>query len=253
LGIFTSEETQIVFLDTPGILKPKYELQRNMAGYIKEALETCDAVSFIMDVTKREPASIFATTDLYHYLKNTGKPAILLINKIDLLPDVKLVLPVIKEYYDLGVFKDVFPLSAIKGTSVQDYLKTISDMMPEGPFFYDPEMIGTQPERFFVSEIIREKIFNELYQELPYSTEVQIVEYKERQEGKYYISADIIIERHSQKTIMVGENGSMIKHIGQLARQDIEEHLQQEVYLELFVKVRENWRNNKNFLKSYGY
>jgi len=92
-----------------------------------------------------------------------------------------------------------------------------------------------------------------LYQELPYSTEVQIVEYKERQEGKYYISADIIIERHSQKTIMVGENGSMIKHIGQLARQDIEEHLQQEVYLELFVKVRENWRNNKNFLKSYGY
>lgn len=253
LGIHSDETTQIVFLDTPGILNPKYEMQRLMMDYVNSALEAADAIIFILDVKKYKNDLDEQSVAFLDIAKQTGKPILALLNKIDLYDDVKAVLPSIQKYSEMGYFQEIIPMSALKATHISDLIATLSKYIPENEFYFDPEELSTQNERFFVSEIIREQIFMSFAQEIPYSTEIEITQFREKQSKKWFISADVIVERKSQKIILVGAGGERIKHIGEKARAAIEEHLQQSVYLELFVKVRDNWRNNKGMLKNLGY
>ena len=253
LGIHSDDTTQIVFLDTPGILNPKYEMQRLMMDYVNSALEASDAIIFILDVKKYKNDLDEQSVAFLELAKQTGKPILALLNKIDLYDDVKAVLPSIQKYSEMGYFQEIIPMSALKATHISDLIATLSKYIPENEFYFDPEELSTQNERFFVSEIIREQIFMSFAQEIPYSTEIEITQFREKQSKKWFISADVIVERKSQKIILVGAGGERIKHIGEKARAAIEEHLQQSVYLELFVKVRDNWRNNKGMLKNLGY
>jgi len=253
LGIHSTGYEQIIFLDTPGILKPKYEMQKSMMSYVNNSINDADAILVILDLEKYKSLDQYFDQILLDYLKKTELPKILVLNKIDTLKDVKNVLPIISNISKLKIFDDIVPVSALKSENISNLLKSLIKYLPESDFFYDPEMLSTQNERFFVSELIREEVFKSYSQELPYSTEINITDFKEREKGKWYISADIIIERKSQKMIIIGKKGDKLKSIGQKARAAIEQHLEKEIYLELFVKVRENWRDNKNLLNSYGY
>jgi GTP-binding protein Era len=253
LGIYSEGDTQIVFLDTPGMLAPKYELQRQMMDYVSSAIEESDAIAVIISAEKFTTAEEYFPKKFLEMLSGIKKPKIAVINKLDLLPQAKFVLPIIAELSMLGLFDDIIPISALKNAQTDELIRSLEKHIPESPFFYDAEMLSTQSQRFFVSEIIREQIFLDFREEIPYSTEVQITEFKERSNGKWYIAADIIVERQPQKVILVGADGAQIKRIGEYARRGIEEHLQTEVFLELFVKVRNKWREDKNMLKNMGY
>lgn len=253
LGIYTEESTQIVFLDTPGMLSPKYELQRQMMDYVSSSIDEADVVAVIIAADRFISADDYFPKKFISMLRGLNKPKIAVVNKLDLLQQAKFVLPIIAEIDKLGIFDEIVPISAIKNAQTDELIKTLAKHLPQGPFFYDDEMLSTQSERFFVSEIIREQIFMDFREEIPYSTEVQISDFKERTSGKWYIAADIIVERQSQKTILVGSDGAGIKRVGEKSRTAIEEHLGMEVYLELFVKVRNKWREDKNMLKNMGY
>lgn len=253
LGIFSEDEIQIIFLDTPGIINPRYEMQKTMMGYVDKSVEESDAVLVLIDLTKFENFESYFSSELTDVLKKSKKPKILLINKIDTFKNVKEVLPLIKSISELNLFNDIIPISALKGENVKSLIPTIGKYLPFSEFYYDPELLSTQPERFFVSEIIRETVFISYAKEIPYSTEIAVVEFKERENGKWYISAEIIIERSTQKRIVIGEKGTKLKEVGEKSRKAIEEHLGVPVYLDLFVKVREKWRNNTGMLKSFGY
>ncbi len=253
LGISTRENYQSIFLDTPGFLKPKYKLQKAMIGYIERAVGDADILLIIIDASKLISEAESFEDEFYQYLKPINKPKILALNKLDLLDNRKKMLPLMDKAIKENIFNEVIPISALKKVSIQEVLKTIEKYLPESDFLYDPEYLSIQPEKFFVAELIRENIFNVFSQEIPYSTEVVITQFKEREKSKWFISAEIIVERNSQKQILIGHEGQMIKKIGELSRKRIEEHLQTDVYLDLFVKVRDKWRNNNTLLKSYGY
>ncbi|QLH53018.1 MAG: GTP-binding protein Era [Candidatus Kapaibacterium sp.] len=253
VGVRTDEDSQMIFLDTPGIIDPKYELHRVMMQYVEFAIAEADLIGFMIDVsTQKDPKDVIKD-EVEEKLQLTTKPMILILNKIDLLENTKLVLPVIEEYNKLNLFKEFVPISATKLAGLDELIKVFKQYLPEGEFLYDEEILSTQNERFFVAEQIREKLFTMYKDEIPYSTEVQIVEFKEREKGKWYISAEIIVEKETQKPIILGAGGSRIKKLGEVARKEIEMHLGVPIYLELFVKVRKNWRNNKNMLKYFGY
>ena len=251
LGIYTENDTQIIFTDTPGIIKPKYELQKRMMDYVDESIKESDLIIYLLS------ADVLVKKDIPDYmidmLREYKNKKIAVINKMDLLENKKDVLPFIAKMYTLNLFEDIVPISAINNDNVDRLIEVIASKMPQHDFVYEEDMLSTQHQRFFVSEIIRETVFEEFKEEVPYSSDVQITEFKERDSGKWFIAADIVIERTSQKKIIIGENGSGIKKIGALSRVKIEEHLGTEVYLELFVKVRENWRDNKSKLKYMGY
>lgn len=252
VGILTQDNSQIVFIDTPGILEPRYEMQRKMMEYVSESLADADVICLLVDVNDFRKHS-FLPPDFFESLKEIKKPKILALNKIDSFKNVKDILPIIKHFADLNLFDEIVPISAIKSAETETLVKLFIKYIPENEFYYDEDYLSIQNERFFVSELIREQVFKQYDQEIPYSTEVNIVEFKEREFGKWFISAEIIIERSSQKRIIIGENGEKIRDLGARARHTIEAHLEMPVFLELFVKVREKWRNDKNMLKSYGY
>jgi GTPase len=251
LGIYTLDKTQIVFLDTPGILSPKYTMQQIMMEYVAGAVSESDVLVVILDMEKYQTEGM--PESIVKILNNTDKPAIAALNKVDKMKDRKDILPYIAEISQLGIFKDVVPMSALKNMNVVELVSTIENYLPEHEFFYDEDMLSTQNERFFVSEIIRENIFMLTKEELPYSSEVSILEFKEREFGKWFIHAEIIVERTTQKRIIIGSGGALIKEIGERSRKQIEEHLGQGVFLELFVKVRPKWRDDSNRLRSFGY
>lgn len=251
-GIHTKDNTQIVFLDTPGIIKPDYEMQKSMMTYVSSSVEEADVLVVLIDSSTYNIEKGFDEL-IQLYLENFKKHKILLLNKTDKLDDKKALLPLMLFMQKTGYFNQIIPISALKKDNTELLLEEITKLLPESPFYYDPEQLSTESQRFFVSELIREQVFYRLNEELPYSTEVLINEFKERENGKWYISVEIVVERDSQKKIVVGKGGSMIKEIGQKARKGIEKHLEKEVYLEIFVKVRNDWRNNKNMLKSFGY
>lgn len=253
LGIYSSDYSQIIFLDTPGILKPKNELQKVMMSYVEESIGDVDVVCVLLDIEAYGKAEEYFDEDFLNIIKNIKKPIILALNKIDLIKDVRETLPIIDKYSKTGLFEEIVPVSALKNANTAEFIAAVEKHLPSGAFFYDPEMLSTYPERFFVSEIIREHVFKYYEQEIPYSSEVSIVEFKERGKGKWYINAEIIVERASQKGIIIGAKGLKIKKIGEKARADIEAHLGMPVFLELFVKVREKWRSKKGMLKSLGY
>ena len=245
LGILSMDEYQAIFLDTPGVLEPKYKLHKAMMRNVYSAIEDADVILMLVDV-REDPSEVM---DL-KLLK--GKPVFLLINKIDLIPE-KEALPIAEAYSRMHGFEDIIPISALKGANVDKLKQLFLAYLPAGPSFYPKEMISEHPVRFFVAEIIREKIFEFYSKEIPYSTQVNIVVYEEREGKKDLIDAEIIIERNSQKGILIGKGGSALKRVGTAARKDIEELIGREVFLQLHVKVREGWRNHDNLLNSYGY
>ncbi len=245
LGILSTDEYQAIFLDTPGVLEPKYKLHKAMMRNVYSAVEDADAILMLVDV-REDPADVM---DL-KLLK--GKPVFLLINKIDLIPE-KEALPIAETYSKMHGFEDIIPISALKGSNIERLKSLFLSYLPEGPPFYPKEMISEHPVRFFVAEIIREKIFEFYSKEIPYSTQVNITVYEEREDRKDLIDAEIVIERNSQKGILIGKGGSALKRVGTAARKDIEELIGREVFLQLHVKVREGWRNHDNLLKSFGY
>lgn len=245
LGILTEQDCQIIFLDTPGIMQPNTRLDQSMMRKVKESVSDADLVVFMADARATEP-------DLHSLDSIVHRPAILAINKIDLVKQ-ETVLPMVEAYLDLRSFEAVVPISALKGIKLTALMQEIRERIPAGPAFYPPGMISEHPERFFVSEIIREKVFKKFRQEVPYSVAVTIVNFVERPAQKDLIEADIIVEHHSQKGILIGSGGTALKSIGIAARQDIEAFLDRKVYLKMFVRVRKNWRNREAFLRSFGY
>jgi GTP-binding protein Era len=246
IGIHSSPDHQVIFLDTPGIIDPRYGLHEAMMGQVKGAIRDADLLLFLHDATQEEP-----DTESLQQIGDT--PAFLVLTKMDLVPQDE-TLPLVESYTEMRAFDEVVPTSALTGHNVDTLLDLVVDALPEGPPFYPKEMISEHPERFFVAEIIREKAFLQYHEELPYSIQVNIVQYEER-EGpqKDYIDAEIVVMSESHKGIIIGEGGKAIKRVGTKARKDIEEFVQSPVYLNLHVKVQEDWRDREQLLRSYGY
>ncbi|MCE7935500.1 MAG: GTPase Era [Chlorobi bacterium CHB2] len=252
LGIATNDRAQIIFHDTPGVLTPRYLLQQKMVGYVTSALADADVILLMMDVNDPNLERL-ATTPVGDITK-LRKPIILLLNKMDLLKDKKEALPIMEKFLKMNAFAEVVPASGLYAQNTERLMEVLANYLPLGQPLYDPEIISEQPERFFVSELIREKVMQLYKQEIPYAVEVNIVQFKERpQPEKLFISAEIIVERDTQKGIIIGNKGEALKRLGQRARTEIEEFLGQGIYLELFVKVRENWRGSESRLRSFGY
>lgn len=253
LGILSDENNQVIFLDTPGFLEPAYLLQQKMMDSVYHSITDADIVLLIFDISEdKDGKKILRDEVLNSLLQKTRKPVILLINKID-LSSQDIVVELIKFFEDSGRFDSIIPVSATKNFNIDRIKSEIIDLLPEGPKLYPEDTISDANERFFVSEIIREKILDHFHDEIPYSCEVQIVDFKEREDRKDFIQAEIIVERDSQKIIIVGKNGEAIKKIGQYAREEIEKFLERSVYLDLRVKVRKKWRSDENMLKHFGY
>ena len=248
LGILSGEDYQVVFIDTPGIIKPKYKMQEKLMEYVDDAAQDADILIFIVDASAaKHPVNVD-----FEGLKIAGKPIICLLNKIDLIQKGA-ILPLISIYEKAYGFKTIIPVSAALRDGLDELRRELVNLLPKGLPYYPPDLITDQPERFFVSEIIREKIFQYYKDEIPYSTEVIVEEFKEREHGKDYIYAIIYVERTSQKSIIIGKHGAALKSISTAARRDIEEFLGRKVYLEIRVKVLEKWRKNELKLKRLGY
>lgn len=248
-GIYTTDAAQIVFIDTPGVHKPKTELGDYMVKSAMSALNEVDAILFMINATEKRGAGDNFIIDR---LKDAKAPVYLLINKIDQIhPDD--LLTVMDQYQTALPWQAVYPISALEGNNVDDFLGDLVDQMPNGPQYYPADQLTDHPERFVVSELIREKIFMLTREEVPHSVAVEIESMKTKSNGQVRIEATIIVDRPTQKGILIGKGGSMLKKIGTLARQDIENLLGSKVFLQLFVKVQPGWRDKSALLKSYGY
>ncbi len=258
-AILTTEKMQLVFIDTPGLHRGKDLLGKRMSRHIAEAIDGVDLVLLLVDATEATgPEDKFVLRWLSSSLKMPGKeeakPVFLLLNKVDLLEDKSKLLTLIDFYKDKFSFKEIIPLSALKGDNCDVLLKEIYKILSPGPAYYPPEDITDQEEDFIVSELIREKILLVTHQEVPYSTAVRVTEMTEKKEGKLlFISAIIYVEKDSHKGILIGKKGAMLKNIGSMARESIEEVLKTKVFLELKVKVKEKWRSSEKILKDWGY
>ncbi len=248
MGIVNTPEYQIVFSDTPGVLSPKYKLQESMLQYSEGALTDADILLYVTDVVE-DPTK---NADFLSRVAAEKVPVLLVINKIDLLKDQKQLEEIVARWHTLLPNAEIIPASAKEGFNVQALMKRIVELLPEGEPYFGKDALTDKPARFFVTEIIREKILLNYDKEVPYSAEV-IVEQFEEKEKSIHIMAVIYVERDSQKGILIGKGGSMLKRVGTEARKDIETFFGKSVFLELFVKVEPNWRNRENKLKAFGY
>lgn len=248
IGIKTLPNAQIIFIDTPGIHKPRHKLGEAMVKTALEALNEVDIILFMVEPHSPEKEDL----SVIEMLKKVRSPVFLLINKIDTIKKTDL-LPLIDHFKNLYSFQEIIPLSALKQDGMSMLMKRIYDSMPSGPKYYPDEFITDQLERFMVSEIIRERVMEMTEEEVPYSVAVEITEWKEREDGLIVISGNIYVEREGQKGIIIGKRGAMLKSIGSAARIDIERLLNTKVFLELWVKVKKDWRNNKTTLRELGY
>jgi GTP-binding protein Era len=246
-GIYTKDDAQIIFVDTPGILKPQYKLQVFMKRELESSFLEADIIILICDASKYDLNDIGEVYEKYKKEFSSHK-VFCLLNKIDLL-NKEVVLHIIKDVSTNFKFDEIIPLSAAKGFNVDELVRTIINYLPEHEFYFDGDIIASQPEKFFVSELIRAEALKIYEQEVPFSVYVEVDEFKERSKGKDYIRASIILEKDSQKKIVIGRNGLMIKTLGERARAQIEEFLGRKVFLELYVKIRKNWKNDEDFLK----
>lgn len=248
-GIYTTEDAQIVFIDTPGIHKPKTKLGDFMVETAYSALREVDSILFMVSADQpRGKGDDF----IIEHLKEAKAPVSLVINKIDTVRKDDL-LPIIDDYKEQFDFKEIFPISATEGSNVERFLETLTEDMPEGPQFFPADQVTDHPEYFIVAELIREKVLELTEQEVPHSVAV-VTESMKREDGdKIHIQATIIVERDSQKGIIIGKGGKMLKNIGTKARKDIENMLGDKVFLELWVKVQKNWRDKRTDLLNYGY
>ena len=248
-GVYTTPDTQIVFIDTPGIHKPKHRLGDFMVETAYSALREVDAILFMVSADQpRGRGDDF----IIERLKNAKAPIYLVINKIDTIhPDQ--LLPIIDDYRKELEFKEIVPISATEGNNVDTLLSTLTSDLPEGPQFYPDDQVTDHPEYFIVSELIREKILHMTEQEVPHSIAVITESMKRDEFDKVHIQATIVVERDSQKGIIIGKGGKMLKNIGIKSRKDIENLLGNKVYLELWVKVQKNWRDKNKDLQNFGY
>ncbi len=247
--IYTDEEKQIVFMDTPGIHKPKHKLGEFMVEAATESLKETDAVLFVVAGNeKRGPGDNF----ILEKLKAVKVPVFLVINKIDMMTKED-ILNVIVNYKDAYDFAGIIPISAKEKENTDAILDDLEKVLPEGPQYFPEDMVTDQPERLLVAEIIREKLFLETKEEIPHSIAVEVEEMKTRPDNTTYIRATIFCERDSQKGIIIGKHGAMLKKIGAQARGDVERLLATKVYLDLWVKVKSDWRNKSGMLSELGY
>jgi GTP-binding protein Era len=247
LGLSNTADYQIVFSDTPGMLKPQYELHKSMMSFVNLSLEDADIILFVTDLFETD-ADI---EPIITRINKSGIPVLLVINKIDLAREGQL--DKVTEYWTLRIeAATVIPISALEKFNTERIMQEILDRLPVHPPFYDKEELTDRPERFFASEIIREKIFKNYKKEIPYSTEVMMEDFKEDTDI-IRMRATIFVERNSQKGILIGEKGKMLKKVGIEARQDLEEFFGKKVHLETFVKVEPDWRKNKLKLRKFGY
>ncbi len=245
-AILTSDDYQIIFSDTPGIIDPKYRLQEKMMQAVKSGVEDADVALYMLDVRDsfEESDAIFETLKI-------KVPVIVVINKVDVAKADR-VEAALTFFRDKKYATDVMAIAANSGAGIPELLGKIIALLPESPAFYSDDNLSDLPTKFFVGEIIREKVFFLYQEEIPYHTTVLVQEFKEKA-TLTKIRAEIIVQRETQKAIILGEKGRMIRELGTLARKEIEEFIDRKVFLELFVKVRPKWRDNELYLKEYGY
>ena len=248
-GVYTNQDCQIVFLDTPGIHKPKHELGNFMVESAYSALKEVDAVLFMVNAAeKRGPGDDF----IIEKLKKIKTPVFLVLNKIDLISQDEL-LDRVESYKETIPFAGIIPISVLQGNNVQELMTTLTNHLPEGPQYYPSDQITDHPEYFVVSELIREKILHLTKEEIPHSVAVTVDKMQKDEFDKVHVYANIIVERPTQKGIIIGKGGKLLKEIGVRARKDIEQLLGNKVYLELWVKVEKDWRKKKSHLQDFGY
>jgi GTPase len=249
-GVYTEDEAQIVFIDTPGIHKPKHKLGDFMMKVAQNTLKEVDVILFMINA---EEGYGRGDEFIIERLKTTSTPVFLVINKIDQVHPDKL-LPLIEKYKDLHPFKEIIPISALEGNNVSTLLEQIKRNLPVGPQYYPADQVTDHPERFIVTELIREKVLHLTREEIPHSIAVVMDSMERRENGEtIYIGATVIVERDSQKGIVIGKQGKMLKEVGKRARTDIEALLGSKVFLELWVKVQKDWRNKASQLRDYGF
>ncbi len=249
LGLLSTDTLQAVFLDTPGLIEPRYALHRAMMTQSESALGEADIVLFLVDTPHAERVAQPVIPARVAALK---KPTYLILNKIDCISPTALA-GVQQVYSSAHAFHRTFAVSALRGNGVPALVEALALDLPVHPPYYPLDIASDRQERFFVAEIIREKIFLHTHDEIPYSSSVEIVQFKEREKGKWFISADIILERDSQKGIVIGKGGTLLKEIGRSARVDIEAFLGTPVFLDLHVKVRDRWREKEEWVRRFGY
>ena len=248
MGIVNGEDYQIVFSDTPGVLKPKFRLQQSMLEYSTGALVDADVLLYVTDVIE----SPTKNQDFLDRVARENIPILLVINKIDLLKGNEDLVRIIEQWKQLLPNAEVFPTSALENFNVDNIMSRIIELLPESPPYFGKDALTDRSSRFFVTEIVREKILLTYDKEVPYATQV-IVEKFDETEKTIHIMAVIYVERDTQKAIIIGRQGRKLKHVGIEARKDIEKFFEKKVFLELYVKVEKDWRNQENKLRAFGY
>ncbi len=247
LGIVNGDDFQIVYSDTPGVLKPNYRLQESMLSFSRSALADADILLYVTDVVDNHEKN----KEFIEKVNENSAALILIINKIDLINQEKLE-ELVSKWQTILPKAEIFPISATEKFNIEPLFKRILELLPESPPFFEKDQLTDKPARFFVTEIIREKILLNYEKEIPYSVEVEVEQFKE-EENLIRINALIYVERNSQKGILIGKGGKSLKKVGIEARKDIEAFFEKKVFLELFVKVEKDWRNKDIKLRSFGY
>lgn len=247
MGIINSDEAQIVFSDTPGVLKPNYKLQESMLAFSESALEDADVLLYVTDVVEK----IDKNADFLQKVTKLNVPILLVINKID-LSNQKELETLVEQWHEVLPTAEIFPISATAKFNVDNLLSRIKELLPESPPYFDKDQWTDKPARFFVTEIIREKILLYYDKEIPYAVEVVVEQFKEKDKS-IHISAIIYVERDSQKGIIIGHQGVALKKVSTEARKTLEKFFEKSIYLEIFVKVDKDWRSSSRRLEVYGY
>lgn len=246
-GILTTDEYQIVFSDTPGILEPAYELQSKMMNYVNEALVDADIILYVVEIGEKKPRN----QEFFEKLQKTDVPVLVLINKID-LSDQETLEKAVNHWHELLPKAEILPISALRNANIDLLKSKIIELLPEGPKYYPEDQLTDKTERFIVNEVVREKILLNYRKEIPYSVEVVTQIFKEGLE-LIQIETDIYVERDSQKGIIIGHKGESLSKVGKEAREDLEKFFQKNVFLKLYVRVKKDWRKKDNELKRFGY
>lgn len=248
-GVLTTNDYQMIFIDTPGIHKPKHRLGDFMVQIAESTLNEVDTILFMINADEGYGRGDQYIIDL---LQKVNQPVYLVVNKIDKIHPDKLI-QLIDQYKDFYSFEEIIPISALEGNNVNHLLEVLTDKLPEGPQYYPTDQVTDHPERFIISELIREKVLHHTKEEIPHSIAVVIENIEKNENEKLLVQATIVTERSSQKGILIGKQGSMLKKIGQQSRRDIEALLGSKVYLELWVRVKKDWRNKQNQLNEFGF
>ena len=247
LGIVNTEDMQIVYSDTPGVLQPNYKLQQSMLGFSQSALNDADVLLYMTDTVEKNTKN----EEFLQKVQQAKCPVLLLINKIDLI-DQPTLEKLVEQWHDLLPEAEIVPLSALSAFNIEPIRKRVIELLPDSPPYFEKDALTDRPARFFVTEIIREKILLYYQKEIPYATEV-VVEMFVESTDKIHIKAVIIVERNTQKGIIIGHQGQALKKVGTMARKDLELFFEKKIFLEMFVKVEKDWRNRDNMLKAFGY